>query len=236
MRPALPRLAVFILAPLLGGAASLTATPADLEALGWRKAQWNSIRPAEFGATPSGGVRIRGQGQGSFIARPLQGPAGCLAWRWRVDAAPPPTDLTRRGGDDRAIAIAVGFSGFGPQAGLVMRTQHAVAQASAGEIKLPRSALMYVWGGTGREGQAGNGGFFPSPWSGGISQVRVMRPADAPRGRWLEERVDLGADWRRAFGGGEVPAMIEVMISTDADDTGARVEAQVEDVRLVPCR
>ena len=28
------------------------------------------------------------------------------------------------------------------------------------------------------------------------------RPADAPRGRWLPERVDLAADWRAAFGGG----------------------------------
>ena len=31
---------------------------------------------------------------------------------------------------------------------------------------------------TAREGQAANGGFFPSPWSGGLSQVRVLRPAD----------------------------------------------------------
>lgn len=236
MRPALLPLAVVLLAPLLGGAASLTATPADLDAQGWRKANWSGLRPAEFAATPSGGVRISGQGQGSFIARPMQGPAGCLAWRWRVDAGPPPTDLTRRGGDDRAVAIAVGFAGFGPQAGFVLRTQHAMAQATVGEIKLPRSALMYVWGGTGREGQGQAAGFFPSPWSGGISQIRVMRPADAPRGRWVEERVNLGTDWRAAFGEGAVPPMVEVMISTDTEDTGARVEAQVENLRLVPCR
>ena len=236
MRRLPPALAVLVLAPLVGGAASPGQTPPELEAQGWRKIEWSGIRPADFTATASGGVRVRAQGQGSFVSRRLQGPPGCLAWRWRVDAGPPPTDLTRRGGDDRAISVGIGFAGFGPQAGFGTRTQHAVAQAAAGDVRLPRSALVYTWGGTGREGQGTPGGFFSSPWSSGISKLRVMRPADAPRGQWVEERVDLGADWRTAFGNGELPPMMEIMISTDADDTGARVDAQIENIRLVPCR
>lgn len=238
MRRLAPALVVVAIAPLLGGAASPAHTPPELEAAGWRKVVWHGIRPAEFSATPSGGVRIRAQGQGSFVARPLQGPPGCLAWRWRVDAGPPPTDLARRGGDDRAISISIGFAGFSPAAGFALRTQHAMAQASAGEVRLPRSALQYVWGGTGREAQAAGGttGFFSSPWTPGISRIRVLRPADAPRGQWVEEKVDLGADWRAAFGGAEVPPLQELVISTDVEDTGARVDAQIENIRLVPCR
>lgn len=228
--------AVVAAAPLLGGAASPAATPPDLEQQGWRKVVWTGLQPATFSATPSGGVHIRAQGQGSFIARPLRGEAGCLAWRWRVDAGPPATDLTRRGGDDRAIAVSVGFAGFSPQASLVLRTQHAMAQASAAGVNLPRSALTYVWGGTGREGAGRPNGFFPSPWIGGLSQLRILRPAEAPRGQWVEEKVDLGADWRAAFAGEQVPPMIEVAVSTDTDDTGARVDAQIENIRLVPCR
>lgn len=236
MRRTLPPLAVLAAAPLLGGAASPGQTPPELEQAGWRKVEWHGIRPAEFIATPSGGVRLRAAGQGSFIARPLQGPPGCLAWRWRVDQGPPPTDLTRRGGDDRAIAVSIGFSGFSPQAGFALRAQHAVAQASAGQVTLPRSALTYVWGGTGREGQGRPHGFFDSPWTHGITKIRVLRPADAPRGQWVEEKVDLGADWRAAFGGQDAPPMIELVISTDVEDTGARLDAQVENIRLVPCR
>ncbi len=228
--------AVVAAAPLLGGAASPAATPPDLEQQGWRKVVWTGLQPASFSATPSRGVHIRAQGQGSFIARPLRGEAGCLAWRWRVDAGPPATDLARRGGDDRAIAVSVGFAGFSPRASLVLRTQHAMAQASAGGVNLPRSALTYVWGGTGREGAGRPNGFFPSPWTGGLSQLRVLRPAEAPRGQWVEELVDLGADWRAAFAGEQVPPMIEVAISTDTDDSGALVDAQVENIRLVPCR
>jgi hypothetical protein len=235
MRRLAPALAVAVLAPLLGGAASLGHTSPELENAGWRKVEWNGIRPAEFALTPSGGIRIRAQGQGSFLSRPLGGAPGCLAWRWRVDAGPPATDLARRGGDDRAVAVTVGFAGFAPSAGFALRAQHAMAQASA-PITLPRSALTYVWGGTGREGTGQPAGFFPSPWTNGITRLRVQRPADAPRGQWVEERVDLGADWRAAFGAAEVPPMIELVISTDAEDTGARVDAQVENIRLVPCR
>jgi len=228
--------AVLAAAPLLGGAASPGVTPPELEEQGWRKVVWTGLRPATFSMTPSRGIRVQAIGQGSLIARPMQGQPGCLTWRWRVDAGPPPTDLTRRGGDDRAIAISVGFAGFPPQANWALRTQHALAQASAGGVNLPRSALVYVWGGTGQEGAGRAGGFFPSPWTGGLSQMRVLRSAESPRGQWVEERVDLGVDWRTAFGGEASPPTVEVVISTDTDDTRTRVEAQVENVRLVPCR
>jgi hypothetical protein len=236
MRRVSPALVVLAVAPLLGGAASPGRTAPELEDAGWRKVQWNGIRPAEFAATASGGVRVRAQGEASLIARPLQAGATCLAWRWRVESGPPPTDLTRRGGDDRALAISVGFAGFGPQAGFGVRAQHAAAQMATGQQRLPRSVLMYVWGGTGSEAQGAPAGFFHSPWNHGISMMRIARPASAPAGRWLEERVDLGADWRAAFGGDQVPPVVELMISTDSDDTGTRVEAQVENIRLVPCR
>jgi hypothetical protein len=68
MRRLAPAFAALVLAPLLGGAATPGTTPAELETEGWRKVEWSGIRPAEFSRTPSRGVRIQGQGQGSFIA------------------------------------------------------------------------------------------------------------------------------------------------------------------------
>jgi hypothetical protein len=235
MRRLAMALAVTLCAPLLLGAGvSPGRTTAEVEALGWRKAQWSGIRPVTFTATPAGGIRATGNAQGAFLWRPVQGPATCLTWRWRVDEGPPPTDLARRGGDDRAIAVAVGFNGFGPQMSFATRAQHGIAQAAAGDHRLPRSVLFYIWGGTGREAPPGT--FFASPWTAGLSKLRVMRPADAPRGQWMEERVDLGADWRAAFGGNEAPGLQEIMITVDVEDTNSRVDAQVENIRLVPCR
>ncbi len=199
-----------------------------LAAAGWTHAEYDGIRPARFRALPDG-VALEGEGAGSFVWRRVEGAAGCLSWRWRVDLGPPPTDLTRRGGDDRAVSVTVGFSGFPPRAGFVARSQHAVAQAAAGSHRLPRSVLIYAWGGTGQEPP-----HFYSPWTGALGRVRVLRPASAPTGRWFEERVDLAAHWRDSFGG-EAPPLQEIAIGTDTDDTRARFSAQVERIRFAAC-
>jgi DUF3047 family protein len=61
--------------------------------------------------------------------------------------------------------------------------------------------------------------------------MRVLRPADAPRRRWLPERVDLAADRRAAFGG-EPPPVQEIAVAADVDDTRGRVDAAAA---LAPC-
>src|SRR5918997_5098071 len=193
---------------LLLGAAGPTPTPSALEAAGWRHAEWHGIAPARWRPLPGGGVAVEGHGEGRFVWRPARGQPGCLAWRWRVDQGPPPMDMTRRG-SDRALTMAVGFDGWPPGVTLWQRTQHSVAQAAAGGHPLPRSILIYTWGGTGREPPV-----FTSPYAAGLGRVRVLRPAEAPRGRWFEERVDLAADWRAAFRA-EPPPLQEIAVRTD---------------------
>jgi hypothetical protein len=212
----------------LAGRDARAATEAGLAREGWTHAEYDGIRPARFRATPEG-MAIEGEGAGSFVWRRVEGTPACLSWRWRVDFAPPPTDLTRRGGDDRAVSVAVGFSGWPTRATMWQRTQHAIAQTRAGSHTLPRSVLIYAWGGTGREPP-----HFYSPWMGGLGKVRILRPATAPTGRWMEERVDLAADWRAAFGG-DPPPLQEIAIGTDADDTHARIAAEIGRIRFHAC-
>ncbi|SDB60582.1 DUF3047 domain-containing protein [Belnapia rosea] len=214
---------------LVAGAGPATP-PGALDAAGWHHAEWHGVAPARFRPLPDGGVAVEGDGEGSFVWRRAQGGAECLSWRWRVDAGPPPTDLTRSHGDDRALAVAVGFAGWPARVTFWQRSQHALAQAVAGSHPLPRSALLYVWGGTGQEPAR-----FPSPHMAGLGMVRVLRPAATPHGRWFEERVDLAADWRAAFGG-EPPPLQELAIGTDGDDTRSRLQAQVDSLRFGSCR
>jgi hypothetical protein len=210
-----------------GARAALPLDPA-LAAAGWTHAPYDGLPPARFRPSANG-VVVEGGGAGSFIWRRVPGRAACLNWRWRVDHGPPPTDLTQRGGDDRALSVSVGFTGWPTRATLWQRTQHAVAQARAGDHALPRSVLTYVWGGTGQEPET-----FYSPWMGGLGKVRILRPAITPSGRWFEERVDLAADWQHSFGG-TPPPLQEIAIGCDADDTNARVLAMVENIRFTPC-
>ncbi len=195
---------------------------------GWTHQEYSGIAPARFTAQPDG-VRVEGQSAGSFVWRTVQGSAQCLAWRWRVDAGPPGTPLTRRGGDDRALSLAVGFVGFPPQSSAWQRTQHGIAQARAGAHRLPRSILIYVWGGTSDEPQR-----FYSPWAAGLGKVFRLRAATAPTAQWFEERVDLAADWRLAFGA-DPPALQEIVIGTDVDDTRSRIDARIERIRFSAC-
>lgn len=229
--PRLPRaLAVLLLAPLLGAPAERLPTPEPLRAAGWEKGGWSGIEPALFESIPDGGLRITGAGQASFVWRTIERGGDCLSWRWRVDQGPPATPLDRRGGDDRAIAITIGFDGWPADAGFMQRTKHALAQALAGDHRLPRSMVAYVWGGTGQEARP-----FSNPYTHGLGQVIVLRSADAEKGRWFEEKVELARDWRAAFRGTEAPPPIEIMVGTDVDDTRSRIDARIERIRLGSC-
>ncbi|MDB5414841.1 MAG: hypothetical protein JWR10_3176, partial [Rubritepida sp.] len=116
------------------------ATESGLASAGWTHGEYEGVHPPQFTSLPDG-IAIEGQGTGSFVWRRVPCTAACLSWRWRVDTGPPATDLTRRGGDDRAVSLTVGFQGWPTHVSVWQRTQHA----------LPCSLLIYVWGGTGHE-------------------------------------------------------------------------------------
>jgi hypothetical protein len=230
MPPLARALLVLLLAPLLGAPAERLPTPDPLRAAGWQKGGWSGLKPATFEALPEGGLRITGMGQASFVWRSVTTADACLYWRWRVDQGPPPTPLDRKGGDDRAIALTVGFDGWPTEANFFQKAQHSMAQALAGDHRLPRSMISYTWGGTGQEPRP-----FTSPYMAGLGKVYVLRAANAPRQQWFDEKVNLSRDWRSAFKGTAVPSVLEIMIGTDVDDTKARLDARVDSIRFAPC-
>jgi hypothetical protein len=69
----------------------------------------------------------------------------------------------------------------------------------------------------------------------GLGEVYVLRPADAEKGRWFEEKVEVARDWRAAFRGRAVPPVLELVVGTDVDDTRSRLEARTEGLRFAPC-
>ncbi len=209
--------------------ASAATSPEDLAGSGWTHGEYQGVQPARFTAQPDGALRIQADSTGSFVWRRVSGVVQCLSWRWRVDFGPPGTDVTRRGGDDRAISVAVGFAAFPRTSTVWQRAQHAIAQGAAGGHTLPRAVLIYIWGGMGTEPPR-----FYSPWLAGLGHVHPLRHARSQTGQWFEERVDLDRDWRAAFGG-DPPTLQEIAIGTDVDDTRSRLDARIERIRLSPC-
>jgi hypothetical protein len=139
------------------------------------------------------------------------------SWRWRVDQGVPATDLTRKGGEDRNLALYFVF--------LPQEVAEGLTGASPRRVLTHRAArvLVYVWG-----GDAPRGRILPNPWAGGQGRLVVLRPAGTGN---HAEQVDLRSDFSRAFGA-DAGALFGLAISADSDDTGARIRARVEGLRL----
>ena len=165
-------------------------------------------------------LRVASEGTVSLLWTPLPEPlwgARRASWRWEAEAAPPPTDLTRRGGDDRALAL---YFLFLPRA-----QAEAARDADVSELLDAQDAriLMYVLGGDHPRGAS-----LPTPYLGARGRTLVLRPAGT--GAWSES-VDLAADHRRVFGAAP-GSLVGLAVSADSDDTDATAIAALSELRL----
>ena len=122
------------------------------------------------------------------------------------------TDLAKRGADDRAIAVYFVFS-----------DRPAGARGPMELLSSPYvTALVYVFG-----GDKPRDSVIPSPHMGERGKFIALRPADANKQVWFDEKVDLAPDYRRAFGR-PMPTLIGVAISSDSDNTHARNRSSLQ--------
>lgn len=201
-----------------GVAHAQTLDPA-LVAAGWRLEVPRGKAPARFTSDGSGAVAITAEGAVGFLIRPLEPGSGRLGWRWRLDATPALHGSEARG-SDRPVAVHVLFAGAGGGLWRALR-------GAMGPAELSGRALTYVWSGSPA------GAFFPNPYGPRDGWLRVLRGAEAPLGRWLDEAVDVAADYRAAFGG-EAPAPTHVALSADTDDRGGLARVLVTPPRWLP--
>ena len=84
--------------------------------------------------------------------------------------------------------------------------------------------MQYAWGGNHRRGQV-----IPSPYAPPGQGVTIaLRQAGTGS---HSERVDLAADYARAFGG-EKGALIGLAVSGDSDDTNSAIRAAIGNLTL----
>lgn len=216
----MPRAPAALLAAL--PAALLAAAPAAARPIGfegWEEQRFSLFSSNDF--TPrQDGLEVLSEGTVSLLWTALpeaDASARHASWDWMVETGVRPTDLTRKGGDDRNLAL---YFLFLPQA---------EAEAARGksikallEEKNAR-VLMYVWGGDG-----GIGAVLPTPYLGARGRTLPLQPA-APGA--ATESVDLAADHARAFD--EPPgALVGLAVSADSDDTDGRIVARISDLRI----
>lgn len=126
-----------------------------------------------------------------------------LNWSWKVDHVLMGADERTRAGDDYPVRVYVVFSG-----GLYFwRTR----------------AINYVW-----SNQQPADSSWPNAFTGNARMIAVESGASRA-GKWINERRDVRADYRRLFG--EEPSHADaVAIMTDTDNTGTAATAWYGDI------
>ena len=142
--------------------------------------------------------------------------ATAAEWNWQGEQGVEATDLSKKGGDDRNLAIYFVFVDTKSAANLTTTSARSL-------LRNPNMrALVYVWGGAHPVGA-----ILPSPYHRGL-RTKVLRTT--PIGAF-DESVNLEQDYRAAFG--TAPgALAGLAISADSDDTGGRIRASVGNFTL----
>jgi hypothetical protein len=138
------------------------------------------------------------------------------SWRWEVAQSVPPTDLTRKGGDDRNISLYFVFmdAESARRAGPNPRLRSLLGNRNA-------RMLVYTWGGDHARGDVLN-----SPYLEARGRTLVLRGAGTGT---HQENVDLAADYARIFGS-PPEALVGVAVSADSDDTASAIRARISDM------
>jgi len=152
-----------------------------------------------------------------------------LAWRWRVDQFVEGADLRTRAGDDGAAKLCVSFNFPVSKLPFAERSRLSLARAATGE-DVPSESLCYVW-----DNKEPKGTSLVNAFTQRIRMVVLESGPTTPPAGWKDERRNVLADYRLAFGseaGSDMPDIVAVEVSADADNTHAHGLAYFSDVLL----
>lgn len=144
-----------------------------------------------------------------------------LSWQWKSITPPVDTDITKKGGDDRSLAIYVAFPYQPEHASFGEKLGRVAVEALRGK-DTPGRVLTYVWG-----GGAERGAMTPNPYVEDYGRFIFLRTPDDAQGEWLSESVNIRSDFIKAFGF-EPASPQYIGIGSDSDDTKKRIEAEVQ--------
>ena len=205
-----------------------TAAPGAALPGGWREASLPHRRAAEVRIVEDEGravVRVKSDAAFGTAAITFDMQAPVLSWRWKIDHVVEAAQLGTKKGDDFAARVYVSFEIPPEQLTFAERTRLGLTRLIYGDV--PSAAICYVW-----DNRAAKG---TSIWSPHAERVRiiVLESGNAQAGRWVEERRDIAADFRAAFGRA-APRMTGIAAGNDTDQTGESVTAWFGDFRVEP--
>jgi hypothetical protein len=209
------------------------AAPGDTLPEGWRPVLLPYGRPAEFKLVRDDGhtvLQVHSNNAFGAVAHTLDAdPASSpiLAWRWKIDRVVQGAQMHTKEGEDFAARVYVSFDYPLEKLSAGTRTKLRLARAFFGFV--PAVAICYVWDNRHPPGTA--------VWSPHYDHVRVivLESGNGKAGQWVEEKRDVDADFRAAFGTmwqGPTPKIAAVVAGNDTDQTDESATAWFGDFHL----
>ena len=205
-----------------------------LEARGWDEIVFDNLEPNRFsvppGSLPPGeAVQVYSDSTVSVAFLNVEvdlAETPILEWEWLARDPDPDTDISKKGGDDRTLAVYIAFPWQLDQASFGERLQRPLVEALEGK-DTPGRVITYNWGAGARLGRD-----FENPYAGKYGRMVILKGPDTELGTWHRERVDVHADFIEFFG--FVPANpVYIGVGTDTDDTKSVMRAEVRGLRFV---
>lgn len=133
-------------------------------------------------------------------------------WRWKISNVYKKAEPGTKSGDDYPIRIYILFKYDPERLSFVERIKYEVAKIMYGEYP-PDSTLNYVWA-----SRMDSPDIMTSPYTDRAKLI-ALEKGPARRGEWVEESVDILADYRKSFGS-DPPSTCVIAIMNDSDNTG----------------
>ncbi|BDD88401.1 DUF3047 domain-containing protein [Desulfofustis limnaeus] len=147
-----------------------------------------------------------------------------LQWRWQVTRLYEKGNYLRKDGDDYPLRVYVIFEYDPENADFGTRISYELARTWYGDYP-PHSSINYIWANRSEERE---------PVANPFTDRAIMIPLrSGPEyvGRWVEETVDVLADYQRLFGE-PPPATASLAIMNDADNTGEAAISYIDYIEV----
>ena len=221
-------------------AADATVTPFSASAPGKPPAAWRFVtlpnKPdTQYGVVDLDGKRVLKveavKSYGNLIHELHVTPTekATVKWRWRVEKLVEGADLTAKSGDDTAAKLCLSFGFPSDKLSFGERAKLGLARTALGE-DIPTQTLCYMW-----DNKIAAGTTMVNAFSRRI-RMMVLQSGPDKLGQWVNERRNITADYKKAFGdeSDSVPEITAIIIGADADNTGGASLAYFEDAELAP--
>lgn len=148
-----------------------------------------------------------------------------VRWRWKVSNVYAKAVPRSKEGDDYPIRMYIAFQYEPGKAGILEKAMYNAARLVYGEYP-PIKSLNYVWASRPEEER-----MIVSSYTD-RSMMILLEAGAAKATQWVDEEVDILADYQKAFGGSP-PRMATIGIMNDSDNTGEKSVSYVDYIEVL---